>query len=630
MPKLTNIGGRVRYSIERFDGGLNTKDAPSRISPYESPECLNVIFDVQGAVQTRDGSKVFNTQTAGTFPIKQGISYNQTMVVWANNQMWYASGTTFVPVTSTSGKFDTSRHISRVIYQNVLFCSDGTNGPWRWSGGENFYNMGIDKPSSVTGTSIGSGSITTGTYYYACSFVNTAVVEGEIGSISVAVTTTNSSTIRVSSIPVGSSLAGVAQRFIYRSESASGPFRKVGTISNNTTTTFDDTTLNGAEGKFPVTDGSKPTPFNTIELHKERLFFDDSSNKSLLRYTNLTNPYISEAENFEPISNGDGEDIIAIAGQDDFVTVFKKNKSFSIHVNDPSDDRTWQKTEVPANMGIVGPEAVVKIENGLLFVGRQNNRITGLHYMNGLKVVDSDDGRLRSKSMSQKIEYDFLNSLNTSQWDQIYCSIYQNRLFLSYCPSGQTTNKEIFWLDLTRIGSEGQPGSWSKWTGIPVACLFSHNGLLYGGDSASTGFVRQLNASQYSDSGVAINSYFWTKEIGGEDDGSLDGYIKDLREIYLWYAKFGNYNMNLRYRLDGDTSDGTPYAINLNPGGSVWGTMIWGVDNWGGVRQDFQTRIPVGRVTGRRFQFRFDNQNTLNQAFRVHRLEIGMIPRRRR
>ncbi len=88
--------------------------------------------------------------------------------------------------------------------------------------------------------------------------------------------------------------------------------------------------------------------------------------------------------------------------------------------------------------------------------------------------------------------------------------------------------------------------------------------------------------------------------------------------------------MNLRYRVDGDSSSGQAYAINLNPASQNWGSMVFGVDPWGGTRTDFETRVPVGRTIGRKFQFRFDNQNTLNQGFKVNRLEVGMNLRRRR
>lgn len=633
MATLTDVGGRFRYSIERFDGGLNTKDSPSKIGPTESPDCLNVVFDDAGSVWTRDGTAKYNTTAVGTFTVDHGISYNTTQIIWANGKMYRSSGptgTTFTAITSSSGKFVAGAKVAAQIYQSILFCSDGTNGPWKYSGGESFYNMGIDIPSAPTGASIGAGSLSTGTYYYGVSFVNTQVVEGEIGSSSAGIAITSSGTIRVNSIPVGSSLAGVNQRFIYRADNASGPFKKIAALNDNTTVTYDDTIPNGSEGKFPIEDGTKPTAFTTLELHKERLFFDDATNRSFLRYTNFLNPYISEAENFEPLNNGDGESILAIAGQDDFVNAWKSNKCFSLLIQDPSDDLTWIKKEVPANLGIIGPEAFDKIQNGIVFVGRQNNRLTGLHFINGLKVIDADDGKLRSLSISEKVEYDFLNLIEPTYWANITCKVFENRLFMSYTPTGGTVNNKIFWLDLNRVGSQGQPGSWAPWDGISAKCLYTHNGNLLCGDSTATGFVRTFNAGAYSDSGVAINSYFWTKEIGGEEDGSLDGYIKDLREVYVWHAKLGNYNMNVRYRVDGDTGDGTPYTINLNGTGSTWGSMIWGVGPWGGTRTDFETRINIGRVIGRRFQIRFDNQNTVSQAFKVHRLELGMNLRRRR
>jgi hypothetical protein len=634
VPTIKNVGGKIRYSVERFDGGLNTKDAPSKTGAYETPECLNVVFDDAGAVATRDGTAQFNTTAIGSFAIDGGISYNQTMIVWANGNMYRASGpsgTTFSIITQSSGKFTAGSKIAAKVYQNILFCSDGTNGPYKYTGSENFYNMGIDIPSAPTGASTGAGSISTGTYYYAVSFVNSQAVEGEYGSFSAAVTLTGSSTVGLTQIPVGSTLAGVNARNIYRAETTSGPWRKVGTISDNTTTTFNDTTANGAEGKFAVEDGTKPTPFSTIELHKERLFFRDSSNTSYLRYTNFTNPFISEVENFEPIDQGDGEAIIAIVSQDDFVTAFKENSNTAIETSDPSNDLTWVKRKSPSNLGIVGPRAFAYMQNGVVFMGKQNNRLTGLHVLSGLQVVETFDGRLRSQNISEKIEYDLLTQVESSKWADIAMAVYKNRLHIAY-PFVTTTsgNDRIFWLDLNRFVPPNQPGSWAPWSGIKVSNLFVHNGLLFGGSSQADGKIIQFERGSYADQSSAINSYFWTKEIGGQEEGELDSYIKDLREVYVWVGLLGTYNMNVRYRTDGDSGNGVAFPVDLTPTGSLWGTMVWGGGVWGGTRTDFEKRLSIGRVQGRRFQFRFDNQNTVNQGFKAYRLEVGMNLRRRR
>lgn len=645
MPTIREVGGKIRYSVERFDGGYNTRMSPSKIDPYETPECLNVVFDDEGAVATRDGTLKLNTTAVGSFAtlgtltsgyvIDYGISYNSNAIVWANRSMYTTSGSvsgsTFSLITQTSGKFQTVPTIAAIIYQNVLFCSDGVNGPWKYTGGDNFYNMGIDVPSAPTAaTNLGSATIAPGSYLYAISFVNTQAVEGEIGSASVTQVLTASGVISLACIPVGSSLAGVNKRFVYRAENPAGPWRKVGEIANNTQTAFTDNTANGAEGKRNQLDASPPTVFTTIEKHKERLFMDDGDDRSFIRYTEVANPYVSLAESNEALDAGDGEHIVAIASQDDFVTAFKYNKAFSIQTVDPADDLTWVKRVLPANLGIIGPHAWDRVQNGLVFVGRQNNQLTGLHFLSGTQVLESSDGRLRSLTISEKIEYDLLNTVEDTLWNKIFLKVFKNRLHMAYTRTDEVRNQRIFWLDLNRIGSDGQPGSWAPWDGVNVNCFFDHNGFLYSGDSTETGYVRQFYSGTYSDSGTAIESYFWTKEIGGEKEGTLDSYFKDLRELYVWHAKLGSYNMSVRFRVDGDSGAGNAYNVSLDGRGSVWHTMVWGVDSWGGNRTDFEERIVIGRTLGKRFQVRFDNQTVAGQGFKVFRLELGMNLRRRR
>lgn len=639
MPSIKQVGTKVRYALERLDGGYNTKDSPSRIGPYETPDALNVVFNDRGSAWTRDGTAYLNTQAIGSSPIDGQASYNGSMVAWAGGNMYRASivtngaGTgvpstcTWVTIASAEGRFSSGVKVAHGVYQNILFCSDGTNGPWKYTGPTAFYNMGIATPASApaaSGTS--AGSIATGTYYYGVSFVNSQAVEGEIGPITTVAITT-SSTIGLVSVPVGTSIQGVDKRRIYRGTQVDGPFRRVGEIANNTTTTYADTTANEAEGTESVEDASSPTPFTTIQLHQEMLFFDDSSNRSLLRWTDPTVPFISQAENFEPIDNGDGEVILAVASQDSFLTAFKYNNNTSIETVDPLDTLTWVKRRSPSNLGIVGPRAFTNTSNGIVFVGRQNNKLTGLHYLNGSNVVETSDGKLRTLSISEKIEYDLLNLIPDSAWANMAIGNFKNQLYIAYA-SEQTRNTKIFWLDLNRIGTEGQPGSWAPWDGIEVTGFCIHDGHLYAGGSASDGRVYRLNVGAYNDVGAAIDSYYWTKEIGGESDASLDSYIKDFRAVYIWQEKLGNFNMSVRWRVDGDTGSGNGQDISLAGGGSTWGSMVWGVDPWGGTRRDFSTRIPIGKLKGNRIQFRFDNQNTANQAFKVHRMEVDMNLRR--
>ena len=156
-----------------------------------------------------------------------------------------------------------------------------------------------------------------------------------------------------------------------------------------------------------------------------------------------------------------------------------------------------------------------------------------------------------------------------------------------------------------------------------------HDGLLYGGSSQEDGKIFQLEVkSVYNDSGSAIDSYFWTKQIGGE--GDLESFIKDFRELFVWRSLEGEFNMNVRWRFDGDTTVGAVKTLSLSTAGAKFGSAIWGTAIWGATSSDKESRIPIGRSRGRRIQVRFDNQNTADQNFNVHRLEIGMNIRRPR
>lgn len=639
MPTIKQLGTRTRYSVEKFDGGYNSKDAPSRISPYESPDCLNVVFDDRGGVETRPGSRIINTTAIGSVKIDGATEYNLSMIAWAGGSMYRASlvtngsggvsFSTFVPVSNSTARFATGVAVASIVYQNVLFCSDGTNGPWKYTSPNDFYKMGITIPSACTASGTSAGSVSTGTYYYKVSFVNSQLVEGEPGSMSAGVTIATTSTVGLTGIPVGSTYDGVLYRRIYRASSTTGTFRRVGTITNNTATVFADTVANGSETTDAVVDGTAPTPFTTIELGKERLFFDDSTNRTLLRWTDFGSPYISQVENFEPLDNGDGDNILAVTYQDDFVAVLKGNNNYSLFLQDAADETTWVKTKSPSNVGIVGPRAFAYVDNAVAFMGRQNGRLTGLHLLHGLDISQTSDGRLRTNNISEKIEYDLLRNLPQAHWANISMGTYERRLFISYTTDGDTFNRNIFWLDLNRIGTDGQPGSWAPWKGINASCFFKWNGHFYAGSSDTDGYVRELNQlNAYNDSGAAIDSYFWSKEVGGETEGELDSYVKDFRRLSVWHAKLGTYNMNVKWRIDGDASSGYGTTINLSASTSLWGTMIWGSGVWGAGQREAEEPVSLGQLIGKRIQVRFDNQNTANQGFKIYRLFIDMNLRR--
>lgn len=644
MP-FSTVQGKLKLSVDQLDGGLNTNDAPNKIGDFESPDCLNVMYLDDGAIQTRSGTTYFANQLAnasGTLnssPIDGMLALNSTMAVFAGGRMYRLSGVTWAQVTTASGKITSGANVEAVKYQGISFFSDGSNGPYRWEGSESLYMMGVGIPSAPNAASGVTGTLGphAGTYYYKVAFVNSHVVTGEGSTESAGVTLTATATVNLTSVQVGTGLYGVTSRKIYRANTLLGTYGLIGTLNNNTATIFTDTIAFGLEGSAAVEDGTAPTPWRTVREHKERIFFDDSTNHSLLRFTDYQNPYISQADSFFSEANQKGESITAIGVQDDFVSVFfNKSMIWVYDLADPSDEQTWSRKLSPANLGIVGPRAFAEVPDGIVFVGTQNGKLSGVHQLSGINVAQTQDSKLRTQNIGKKIE-PTLFAMPSTLLSQIACTSFQNRVYFAVPKSATSTIIDgILYFDLPRTGQSSSPGAWAPWDGINVKSFLIVDGTLYGGTSNSDARIWQFNSGSYQDAtGLAINSYIWTKQFGGE--GDLSYWTKDGRRVDLWYALLGTFNMRYRYRIDGDEGGGTQYEVDLTPAGPLWSTngggngFFWGDGtNYGAGTSDKQSRIYIGPVVGKRFQHGFTNENTVGQYFKAFSLQSTMNLRRER
>jgi hypothetical protein len=257
----------------------------------------------------------------------------------------------------------------------------------------------------------------------------------------------------------------------------------------------------------------------------------------------------------------------------------------------------------------------------LAFPAVQNDKFVGIGAIMGnvieptasLLTVNTAGGELKS----DRIETDLFDVVE-SYLGNISSIIFKNRAYISVPKgTGQTTNNRVYVMDFGISNlTKNQKESWVPWSGINVAQWTIYAGNLYYGSSTATGFVHKLNPGVYSDDGTAINSYFWTKEFtGGKDEASFS---KDFRYANLLIDLAGAYFMNIAIRTDSDSGDGTNYQIDLDPNSSLWGTMVWGVDLWGAGSYQFDMRHFLSGARGKRIQFKFSNQNTAGQRFKVH------------
>lgn len=64
MPKVAPRGSLATFQVQRFDGGLNLRDAPTEVAPNETPDCMNVTLDERGGLEARLGLSKLNGASA--------------------------------------------------------------------------------------------------------------------------------------------------------------------------------------------------------------------------------------------------------------------------------------------------------------------------------------------------------------------------------------------------------------------------------------------------------------------------------------------------------------------------------------------------------------------------------------
>lgn len=607
-----------------FDGGKNNKYERSIIQDNESPDCLNVEFGA-GSVASREGCQKLNTAAIGSFVgdglyTRRADDGSETMVAFAGGTMYTLGTTTFTAIASGTSIWTAGVRVGAVQYENYLFAGNGYVLPYKWNGTA-FTRHGIYPPSTaVTATSNGTGLVT-GTVQYKITAVNSNLVESDVGPASTAFIVSGAATVRLSAIQTFFASFGVSARRIYRSNSGT-VYKRVATISDNTTTTYDDNIADLSLGANAPTDNGVPPLYSIACFHADRLFVNDLLNPNQVWYSELGNPYTFASTNF--IRVGDNtSDLVKTISIYNGALLIGCEKSPHIVYMPTVDPATWSPPQrLQVAFGSRSPFGVVSFLDKILVPAiDQSGKFVGLSAIKG-NAVDPTSSLLTfsatgSELKSDRIEPDMFQ-VQEAYVGNISSISYKNRLYIALTyGSGNTTNNRIYLMDYSIADlSKSQKESWTPWTGLNAAQFTIYSGKIYYISSTPTGFVYQLQTGVYNDDGAAINAYFWTKEFSG--DKSEINYTKDFRYANFLCEMTGNYNMDVFYRVDSDVGDGNVQRVPLNPGGTNWGEFKWGQANWGGGVTQKDRRVFLGGARGTRIQFKFSNQNVVNQRFKIH------------
>lgn len=452
-----------------------------------------------------------------------------------------------------------------------------------------------------------------------------------VGDVGPAVTfTAASGCINLSSIPVAPQSFGVAARRIYI---ATGTTYLLKTeIADNTTTTY--TVETAAVTSTAPTDNGVPPKYSQIIYHADRLFMNDPANPNLVWYSELGEPYTVPTTNFWPVGDNTKDLVRGFGKQGESIIVYCDRSAWLLYM--PStDDTEWKLLPVRTPYGSKSPFASVGYEGGLtMYPAIDNDKFVGFAAISGNAVAPSSTfltvSTAGSDLQSDAIQPDMFLCPET-YIPKISGISYKSRLFFAMpYGSSATYNNRVYVYDFSISNlAKRKIGAWVPFTGWNAAQFTIYGGNLYYGSSTANGKVyRCMIDSVFNDAGSAINSYYWSKEFAGLT-GDEDQH-KDFRLLDLYYEKSGDWFMGAGYRNDGDLGDGNMIQIDADPGSSLWGTMVFGRDDWGGGQKDASEKFSLGQSRGKRIQFKFSNQNKADQKFKVTGFRFSYNVRGRR
>lgn len=625
-----------------FDGGSNFKYARALIAENASPYNLNVTTDGD-SIKTRGGTQKLNTATVGSFACdglftRHASTGTESMVAWFGGHFYQLSGTTFNTVPSGQSLWTAGSKVYAAEYENYLFMGNGNGIPMKWNGTD-LTRHGVYPPQSAPSySSLGSASATSGlsagSYYFKVTYVNSALVEGNpssaYGPLSL---TCQAAKI---DIPVAPTSYGVSARRLYVATGVSATYQRVAEIADNTTTSYNYTSGQSIVGTTAPSDNGVPPLYSFIVQHQNRLFANDPANPGLVWYSGLGEPYTWSALDFRQIGDATGDIVQAFAVQDNTVVVLCNRSNTAIYM--PStDDADWQDIVIKSAYGTRSPGGVFRYKNKIGYPALENFQFVGFAGLEGGQPVSSETllttSALESNLISDPIEPDMLEVAETNV-QRIWALVFEGKAYITIANgSNQLINNRIYVFDFNREArdqSDVAEEAWFPWTytSLSPGPLCIYNGAIYFGSDSATGFVYKINHTTFSDDGSAFNSYYATKEFSGRPEDINT--TKDFRRFDFLFELLGNYYMNVGYRTDSSAGDFLVQPVSMAPGGSLWGSMVWGADDWSAGYQEGEQTIFVPSSRGKRIQFFFSNQNTAGQGFRIIRMRFAYNNKGRR
>jgi hypothetical protein len=485
-----------------LSGSLSLLAPGDKVSSQESLELTNWRTDQAGMLLKRPGiaevASLLYGEVNAALKANSGTYYGRALNLWKDID--YFSGETF------DGK-----RLGLVEYQDAVWIMNrerqrqdsalGGLQPWT-----------VAAPSTApAGTGSGSGPEELWRYYVT---FGTNRNEESNPSPSTDTIPTNGGTVNLTSIPV-SGAGNVTKRHIYRLQPDFGAPLRVGTINNNTATTFADTLsaedaiLDGIE--MPRDHDPAPAARCAIFFEGRIMAFSSAAHPVRAWWTPIAEPYYFPGSGAEVEIEGgnwqdvgaDGDPILWASVHRRMVIVYKR-RSIWRYPGDPDENDPEQTS---AQRGLVGEQALTTAGNVDYFVSDD-----GVYRFNG-DFETEISGAIRPLFQDRTVELApgvSVLPINRSYIHKCALGFQRGRLYFSYPEAGAEQNSRTLvydlaferWYSFTHQVLPDEP--WVR--GFSCFAELGATGLVGG---TRYGKVYQIEASSQSDQGGAAVPLVW-------------------------------------------------------------------------------------------------------------------------
>lgn len=593
-----------------FSGGENVDADADNLAENEVATCENIDLSINGGFKSRLGCGVLNSTSYGeqVEQLFEWKKYDGSVQLMAKigNTLYLVDGsgnTTLVKNLSSSSP----RKIWWFSFQTNLYFGDGTD--FYYYNETTVYSVEAEAPTAAP-TLAGSGTGTlSGLYSGKVTFVNEAGNESQPSPAGSTGTLSNALQINWSNIPTGP--ANTVSRKLYRTKGDGSYYYLVATISDNTTTTYTDTTKDSGLTEMI----NIPEYISEIQKCRMATYHDKSyrwffagnpDNPTALFWSKSNEPTVHEGTAVLYPVQGMGA-ITALAQHGDALIVFYQYGAYIWRGIDPATDAIWTKIPIPE--GTESPYSIVLTPSSMTYLGR------GGLWMLPPQILNYQVAMEASGSLVPNIAYGKQVKTITSISSLPYaCSVYvpeTGYLMMAYTKTaGSGRNDRVL------ICRWGANAFW-HYTGWIVNdwCLRANGDLLF----ASENYIMKANTGT-NDNGAAIEQIIKCKKTAA---GAGNNY-KVLGKMLINAAQRSEAS-TVDVEIKSEDSSLTKEEITLNEV-TTWSGKWSGA--WGAPAELTSIEINFDSpLTGKRFQVIFSNDRK-DEAITIYNYSLGHVAKR--